>query len=134
MPKSRILLLLLVPLLALTMAFRQAPLVNPDPIHVPAGLTEAQVAKAVSSALIGRGWSVTAEKAGETDATLHLREHVARIAITYDASAIQIKYVDSENLKYEMKDGKPYIHKNYLGWIEFLVQDINRGLQMLAVK
>lgn len=134
MPKSRLLLLLLVPLLALTMAFRQAELINPDPIHVPAGLTEAQVAKAVSSALIGRGWSVTAEKAGETDATLHLREHVARIAITYDANAVQIKYVDSENLKYEMKGGKPYIHKNYLGWIEFLVQDINRGLQMLAVK
>ncbi|MCE5233738.1 MAG: hypothetical protein ABFC67_10290 [Mizugakiibacter sp.] len=132
MPKSRILLLLLVPLLALTMAFRQAPLVNPDPIHVPAGLTDAQVAKAISSALIGRGWSVTAEKAGETDASLHLREHVARIAITYDASAVQVKYVDSENLKYEMKDGKPYIHKNYLGWIEYLVQDINRSLQLLT--
>lgn len=134
MPKSRLLLLLLVPLLALTMAFRQAPLVNPDPIHVPAGLSEAQVGKAVASALIGRGWSVTAEKAGETDATLHLREHVARIAVTYDASAVQIKYVDSENLKYEMKDGKPYIHKNYLGWIEYLVQDINRGLQLLTAK
>lgn len=132
MPKSRILLLLLVPLLALTMAFRQAPLVNPDPIHVPAGLTDAQVAKAISSALIGRGWSVTAEKAGETDASLHLREHVARIAITYDASAVQVKYVDSENLKYEMKDGKPYIHKNYLGWIEYLVQDLNRSLQLLT--
>lgn len=132
MPKSRILLLLLVPLLALTMAFRQAPLVNPDPIHVPAGLTDAQVAKAISSALIGRGWSVTAEKAGETDASLHLREHVARIAITYDASAVQVKYLDSENLKYEMKDGKPYIHKNYLGWIEYLVQDLNRSLQLLT--
>lgn len=134
MPKSRLLLLLLVPLLALTMALRQAPLVNPDPIHVPAGLGEAEVGKAIAYALIGRGWSVTAEKAGETDATLHLREHVARIAITYDTSAVQIKYVDSENLKYEMKDGKPYIHKNYLGWIEFLVQDINRNLHMPAVK
>ena len=71
MPRSRLLLLLLLPMLLLTMAFRQTPLVDPPPIDVPAGLTAVQVSKAVKGALIGRTWVVTAEHADGIDAALN---------------------------------------------------------------
>ncbi|UXI68696.1 hypothetical protein [Tahibacter amnicola] len=132
MQRNRFWLFLLLPILVLLMAARQAPLVNPDPIAIPAGITDTQVSKAVKQALVARGWSVAEEKAGDIKATLHLRDHVARIDITWDKRQIHITYLGSENLKYEEKGGTRYIHKNYLGWIQNLVTDINGNLVLLS--
>ena len=107
---------------------RAAELVDPAPIAIPAGLTTAQVTKEIKRALIGRGWEVTSEQPGTIDSTLHLRDHVARIKLNYDASQVRIAYVDSSNLDYKEKRGKRYIHGNYLGWIGFLVNDISTNL------
>ena len=127
--RSRFLLLCVLPLALLLMAFRQAPLVNPPPIVVSPNVNAGDVPKAIKIALLRRGWTTTIDKPGEIDATLHLREHSADIAITYDTRAIQIAYVNSTNLKYETKkDGERLIHKNYLGWIENLVVDIKANL------
>ncbi|MBS0571084.1 MAG: hypothetical protein JSS28_10775 [Proteobacteria bacterium] len=123
---------LLLPFALLTMAFRQAPLVDPPPIAITAKISPDNVVKAIKMALVHRGWAVTAVKPGEVDSTLNLRDHTARIAITYDARKIQITYVGSTNLKYEVKKGTPYIHKNYLGWIENLVTDIQGNLLLLG--
>lgn len=132
MPRSRLLVLLLLPVLFLLMAARQAPLVDPDPVAIPAKVTDAQVAKAVRNALVNRKWTVTDEKPGEIRSTLLLRDHKARIAITWDKRQLRIAYVDSENLKYEVEDGRKLIHKNYLSWINNLVADIGANLNLLA--
>ena len=133
MVRSRIALLLLLPFLLPLMAFRQSPLVDPAPIPLSAKISEDQATKAIKMALLHRGWEATAEKAGEIDATLHLRDHVAEIAITFDASSIQIHYVNSSNLKYEIKkDGTRLIHTNYLSWIENIVLDIKTNLIMFG--
>lgn len=132
MMRSRLHLLLLLPVLLLLMAFRQAPLVNPAPIPLGANVTPSAVVKSIKLALLKRGWVATAVKPGEVDATLHLRDHVAKIEIDYDSKAIQIKYVDSVNLKYEVKHGTTYIHKNYLSWINNLVLDIRSNLILLG--
>lgn len=124
--------LLLLPFAVLTMAFRQAPLVNPPPIAITSRISADNVLKAIKMALVHRGWTITAVKTGEVDSTLHLRDHIARIVIEYDTAHVQIKYVDSTNLKYEVKNGTPYIHKNYLGWIENLVNDIQGNLMLLG--
>lgn len=123
---------LLLPFALLTMAFRQAPLVDPPPIAITGKISADNVAKAIKMGLVHRGWIVTAAKPGEIDATLNLRDHTARIAIDYNAANVQVKYVDSTNLKYEMKNGTPYIHKNYLGWIENLTKDIQGNLLLLG--
>ena len=68
------------------------------------------------------------EQPGTIDSTLHLREHVARIKVDYDASQVRIAYVDSSNLDFKEKRGKRYIHGNYLGWIGYLVNDISTNL------
>ena len=131
MSNSRRLLIVLLPFLVLLMAFRQAPLVDPAPIAVPANITPVNVGKAIEMALIHRGWTASNQAAGAMDGTLHLREHTANIHITWDARNVQISYVNSTNLKYEEEKGQRLIHKNYLSWIENLVIDIKSNLVLL---
>jgi hypothetical protein len=103
-------------------------LVDPAPVAVPAGLSEQQVAEAIKMALVGRTWTVEKQQPGRIDAALYIRTHVARIGIDYDATRVAIEYVSSDNLDYKEKRGKRYIHDNYLGWIQFLVNDLKRHL------
>lgn len=124
-------ILLLLPFLFLLMAARQAPLINPDPIAVPSKVKQEQVARAIKTALVKRTWTVTGEKPGQIQASLSVRDHIARIRIDYDKT-IRITYVNSQNLAFEEKKGQTYIHKNYLGWINNLVSDINGNLILLS--
>lgn len=133
MPRSRLLLLLLLPMLLLTMAFRQTPLVDPPPIDVPAGLTAVQVGKAVKGALIGRTWVVTAEHADGIDAALNGNDYQARIHVAFDTHQVKISYAGSTNLKYEVKkDGTRLIHTNYMNWMRYLSGDIGRDMQLIS--
>ncbi len=133
MSRSRLLLLLLLPMLLLTMAFRQTPLVNPPPIAVPSGLSAVQVGKAVKGALIGRGWMVSAEHDDGVDATLNGKDYTAKIHVAFNTSQVSISYVDSKNLKYEVqKDGQRLIHTNYMNWMNFHTGDIGRNLQLIS--
>lgn len=133
MQARRLVLLSLLPVLLLLMGARQVPLNDPDPIMVPAGLQAEAVAKEIKRALIGRNWTITGEQPGQIDSTLNLRAHVARIRVEFDAEKVRIHYVSSENLKYEEKKGERVIHKNYQSWINNVVTDLNRGLQLQAL-
>jgi hypothetical protein len=115
-------------------AGRKAPLLDPPPVRIPSALTDADVAKSIKLALVGRGWQITAEQAGEIQSSLHLREHVAKIRITWEQQEIRIAYVDSTNLDYKLKNGKPQIHTNYLNWINYVVQDLNIKLRTKSVE
>lgn len=128
--KSRFLLLLLAPLLLLTMAFRQVPLVDPPPIAVPAGFNAAQVENAIAQALMLRGWTIDSRKGGEIDATYAPRDFSVSIAVHYDTRQIRINYVTSSHLKYEVKNGQRMIHTNYANWIQNLVNDIHNQFMM----
>ena len=132
MLRSRVLPVLLLPILLALMAFRQAPLVNPAPIAVTSKMSSAQVLKAVKMALVHRGWTITSLKPGIVESSLNTRDHVARIEVDYNRHQVAIKYVGSSNLKYEMKNGTAYIHKNYLGWVENLSKDIQNNLLLLG--
>ena len=123
--------LLLVPMLVLLMAMTK-PLVDPEPLLVPAGLSDKAVAKAVLVGVLQRGWVITRQDPGYMEATLHLRSHMARIGINYDTQHVKVRYLDSENLDYEMKQDVPHIHRNYLNWVNNVVLDINVQLQAAA--
>jgi hypothetical protein len=129
MRSSRLFSLLLAPFLVLFLA-GAAVLVDPDPINVPPGLSEAAVAKAIRLGVAQRDWVVTRDDPGYMEATLHLRTHVATIGLNYDTHQIKIHYVSSENLDYEKKKDVSYIHGNYLRWVNNVVHDIN--IQLLA--
>lgn len=111
-------------------AGRTAPLVDPAPVAVPSGATETSVMKDVKRALLGRGWTITDEKPGEIDSTLFLRDHVAKIHVSYDAKSVRFIYVDSTNLNYQMKHGTAYIHANYLSWVQNVINDLKVNMQL----
>lgn len=113
---------------------RQSRLVDPAPVAVPAGMTDEMVVKDIKRALAGRGWVITAEEPGKIDAELNLREHWAKIKVTWDGQRVQYSYVDSRNLDYATKRGQPYIHRNFLGWMSYLQQDTSTNLQLTAGK
>ena len=131
MSKSGLKALLLVPLVAFLMGAAPA-LVDPPPIAVPAGLALTAVERAIVVGSAQRGWIISRKDPGRMEATLNIRSHVARVAITYDQGSIQIRYLDSQNLDYEVKKGVPRIHGNYLKWINNMVRDISVQLQTAA--
>lgn len=120
-------------ILAFSVSAQAAVLVNPDPVAVPAELNNKQIVTEIKRALVGRGWVVASEEPGTINATLNLRSHVARVAISYDAKQVHLAYVSSDNLKYKEKNGKRTIHKNYLSWVNNLMGDIYRNLQTAAL-
>lgn len=131
MLRNRFVIILLLPILLLLAGWREAPLVNPDPIAIPAKVSSTEVGKIIKKALVGRKWIVSEDKPGAIKATLLVREHKARIAIDWNAKDIRISYIDSENLNYEEKNGKKLIHQNYNSWINNLVVDISGELTLL---
>jgi hypothetical protein len=132
MMRSRVLPVLLLPVLLLLMAFHQLPLVNPQPIAVPQKASPEQVYKVITTVLARFGWVVASDKPGDMEATYAPRDFTVRVGITYDRSQVQIRYIDSTNLKYEKKkDGITYIHKNYTAWIRNLVTGISGDLNLL---
>lgn len=123
--------LLVVSAMVFLMGARQVPLTDPQPIAVPAGLKVEQVAKAIKAALVGRAWAIAADEPGHIVSTLNVREHMAKIDIVYDVQTITIKYLESGELMYAEKKGQRMIHRNYLNWIQNIVNDINRNLHLI---
>lgn len=110
-------------------AARSKPLINPAPIAVPPGMSNETIDNEIVRGLRGRGWSIDSDSQGIIESTLHLREHVARIKVGYDAKAVTIRYVDSTNLDYARDAaGAEQIHDAYNGWIDYLVEDFTRNL------
>jgi hypothetical protein len=51
--------------------------------------------------------------------------------VHYDGRQVQINYLNSSNLKYEVKDGQRYIHTNYPSWVQNLITDVNNRFAMM---
>lgn len=120
--------------LLLSLNLMAADLIDPAPIAVPSNLTSAQVSTEIKRAMINRGWAVAKEQPGVIDATLSIRSHRAQVKITHDRSQVVITYVSSENLDYKEKKGKRLIHRNYNSWVNNLVSDISKNLQMTTIQ
>ena len=131
MSRRRVLLWLL-PLLLLLTGFRDAPLVDPAPLAIPAGVDEQVVLKTVRKTLNTRGWAVTEEHPGEIKSVLRDGDRSVRIDLSWSQGQLVLKYIDSQNLKYHLDEGTPYIHKNYLDWIDDLTRDLGAALGALA--
>lgn len=98
------------------------------------GLSQEKAIKDIKRALIGRGWTITAERPGEIDLTLTLRTHTARIRVTWDAQAVRIACVSSIDLDYKERKGERFIHSNYLSWISNIVKDMGINMQLSAIE
>ncbi len=137
--RRRLLPLVLLPLLVVLVGAKYEPIVTPEPILVPEGLTTEQVAKSLQVALVDRGWTVDSVKmpegegSGEILSTLYIRKHTATIRLLFDAKRVQIEYVESTNLGF--KDGKvKKIHNRYNFWIRTIEKDIKVRLSKDALE
>jgi flagellar capping protein FliD len=84
------------------------------------------VYNAIREAGTGLGWKITKIKPGVAEGKLALRSHVAVVRINYTNSSYSIRYVRSQNLKYNPK--RQTIHSNYNGWIHNLEKAIDARL------
>jgi hypothetical protein len=112
--------LVLLPFAALA---RSAPIHDAD-VAVIGDLSTKQVGDAVVRALTGRRWIFSAPKGNSLEATQMTRGLMAKIAVSWDSKHVTIKYVDSQGLDFEEKDGQRMIHGNYNKWIENLERDL----------
>ena len=96
------------------------PLVDPQPIAVPAGLTAKEVSRGIRMGLTQRSWIINKEHPESTEATLVIRKHTVRVQLDYDTKTVALKYVDSTNLGYGLgKDGQTrVIRKKYGPWMQ----------------
>jgi len=136
MVRSRFLALLLVPLAFMLMGgANPTKMVDPEPLAVPAGLTIEQISKAIKVGVTSRtGWLVTREEPGQIEATLNVRQHMLKVNIPYSTTSVAIKYVDSKNLDYSEKNGARVIHPKWGNWTRNILSDIQRELNLLALK
>ena len=129
MTQSRFIILLLVLLPFAAMGqFRATDLTNPDPVRIPAGVSQSKAVEAVINAMFERGWTVAEESDDHVVADLHVRDHWAQVDIAIGEEEITITYRDSDNLRYDRRGDREIIHKNYLSWVDNLVNDIRTHL------
>ena len=86
-----------------------------------------RVYNVIKAAGTGLGWHINKIKPGVAQGKLVLRDHMAIIRINYNRSYYTIRYVKSQNLKYNSAKGT--IHKNYNGWIHNLENAISAYLK-----
>jgi hypothetical protein len=108
-----------------------APLLDPEPVLIPAGLSESSVAKAIRLGSAKRSWMITKDEPGRMEATLHVRTHTVKVAIPYGVRDLHIQYLSSENMEFEQKKGQQHIHKNYNKWVRNLAVDISAQLAQM---
>jgi hypothetical protein len=76
---------------------------HPQPVAVPAGLTQVQVGEAVKAALVGHGWVLTDSTDTSYTASLTGNGWEATIRTPYDTREIKIEYVSSKGLDHHLQ-------------------------------
>lgn len=116
-------------ILGLMVGCRTSPVYNVEgaPITITGKHTNKDVDNSIIRAGATLGWSIKKVGPGHLVGTLHLRDHVAVVDITYDSKVYNINYKDSTNLKYDGTN----IHSNYNGWVQNLDRAIQTQFQTL---
>lgn len=109
-------------------AVYSAALQDPAPIGIPAGRSAEDVSKAIKLGLSQQQWIVASEEPRRILATYLVRTHIAKVAISYDATQVTFSYLDSSNLDYEEQGDKREIHRNYNKWTAAMADRIAEAL------
>ena len=78
--------------------------------------------KSIMRAGVRLGWRMKDIGNNKILGTLNLRDHTAKIEITYSITSYNIKYIDSSNLNYDGSN----IHRNYNNWVHNLKRNIDK--------
>ncbi|MEO7478329.1 MAG: hypothetical protein ABIT64_03745 [Lysobacteraceae bacterium] len=84
-----------------------------------------KVRDAIVQAGASRGWMVTAEQPRQLTLRNVIRgKHTVVVNVSYNSRGVDVSYVSSDNLNYEMRGDVAYIHPKYNEWVEKLLVDI----------
>lgn len=106
----------------------------PDVLIIPsAELSYEDLQKIVQTAAISRGWIPSLTNKKTVNCKLDVRgKHKCEIDILLDPKKITIRYVSSENLKYDPV--KKTIHRNYNNWVKRLQTDISKQIALKGME
>lgn len=91
-----------------------------------------QVQQAITAAATGKQWALAKQADGTFLATRVVRgKHTIVTTVTFTPDQYSVTYHSSDNMKFEMYDGKPHIHPNYNVWARELVDAIRIELSKL---
>jgi hypothetical protein len=91
-----------------------------------------QVAQAITAAATGKQWAVAKQADGSFLATRVVKgKHTVVTTISFSPDAYSVTYHSSDNMRFEMIGGVPYIHPNYNVWARELVEAIRLEMSKL---
>lgn len=111
-------------------ACQSTPLQQVYTAPVPYQLTEQQLEQAILEAGAGRGWLMTPQEPGKIHAELNIRSHKVITMVHYNPQSFSVTYVDSVNM--DAKKGK--IHRQYVNWVNNLMQDIRVRMNQVHLR
>lgn len=119
-----------------TMARSSVLVVNHDNIAVATGTGKPATAEQVKHAIMkggaNKGWTFTQTTDGKLLANLVVRnKHTVAADIGYAADKYSVTYQSSINMNYETRDGQPFIHPKYNGWVQNLLTEVRLELMKL---
>jgi len=89
--------------------------------------SEKDVKSAIIKAGQSLGWGMKETKPGTIVGTLFVRNHMAKVEVTYSKKTYSINYKDSAGLNYDGSE----VHRNYNNWVKNLEGRINSYLSSL---
>lgn len=110
-------------------ACRNAPIesVEQAALRTSPTATLENVADIVRLAASKHGWEVVQEESGMAVLRLNRgRDKWVTTRVTYDTKTVTIRYLDSQNLNYSVRDGKSWIHPGFNRWIDSLKRSMVR--------
>lgn len=131
MQKRLLWVLALVSLLGSSLTYaRSAELVDPKPINVT-NIPFEKIESIIGASLVQKGWvkkKFISEQPRIIEIEFAIRTHRILMQLEYDTTNIKLSYANSENLNYENKKGKKYIHPNYIQWTQALADQISANI------
>lgn len=87
----------------------------------------------VRAAIINGGQTLGWQILGDDPNRLTLKynkqgKHEVVVAVIYDASGFELKYIDSTSMNFSDKNGTQMIHPNYNRWVQNLTKGISSSL------
>jgi hypothetical protein len=94
--------------------------------------TAAQVRDAIVKAGASKDWALAMQSEDQFLATRVIKgKHTIVTTISFTAEKYSVTYYSSENMKFQMRDGVPYIHPKYNVWARELVEAIRLEISKL---
>ncbi|MCF6224879.1 MAG: hypothetical protein L3J22_01055 [Xanthomonadales bacterium] len=104
------------------------PMIDPERVSFKCDLDSKQIRHAITVAMTVLGWTATYTDDGVKGNIVVRGKHTLNVLVKYDPESFDVNYTSSDNLKYKLKKGRPYIHANASSWMDNLKNGISAQL------